>query len=350
MCSYSVCGINMPPPILTAVRKSKRLKSDADDEPESFQTTILEKLCYLEDALLETKSNLKTILIENSEIKKELSIIRSICEKQNSELNQFREVKKKDTYADRVKSNVVIVKPKDDNQTSSKTKEILKEKVNPLENQVSGIRKAAKGAVIIECTNKLQSESLMSSVAETLGESYKVELPKKRKPKFKLCGMSDNLTEEQMINYLIKQNECLNNESELKVIKTIEKVDKFKNKNFTAIVETNPESFKRIMELEKLFVNWDSCRVFDYVNIVRCFKCLGFNHYSKECTRDLACKFCAGKHESTACKSKDLKCINCLYYVENFKMQLGTNHHAFSNECKVLERKYMEEKKKVERE
>lgn len=36
--------------------------------------------------------------------------------------------------------------------------------------------------------------------------------------------------------------------------------------------------------------------------------------------------------------------------MDNFKMKLDTKHHAFSNDCKILERKYMEEKKKVERE
>lgn len=167
MCSRLVLGIIMTP----AVRKSKRLKSESGADDESFQTIILEKLNILEDASLETENNLKTILMENSEIKNELSVIRSICEKQNSELNQFREVRKKDTYAEQVKSNVVIVKPKDDNQTSSKTKEILKKKVDPIENQVSGIQKAAKGANIIECTNKQQSENLKASLAKSLGFS-----------------------------------------------------------------------------------------------------------------------------------------------------------------------------------
>lgn len=323
--------------------------SDAIND-DSFQTIILQKLNNLEDVLLETENKLKTIITENSEIKNELSLIKSICEKQNNELNQLREIKQtKSSYADQVKSNVVIVKPIDDNQSSSKTKEIFKEKVNPIENKVSGIRKAAKGSIIIECTNKQQSEKLKSSVAESLGEKYKVEIPKKRYPKFRLCGMSDKLTEEQIINYLIKQNECLKSESELKVIKTTERIDKFKNKNYQAIIETNPESFQRIMQAEKVYVNWDSCKVFEYVNIVRCFKCLGFNHFSKECTRDLACKFCAGKHESSNCTSDVHKCVNCTYYVEHLKMKLDTNHHAYSSDCKVLDRKYNEEKKKVDR-
>lgn len=139
----------------------------------SFQTTVLEKFSNLENALLETERNLKTILIENSEIRNYMIYMWKTD-------HQFREVKKKDTYSDQVKSNIVIVKPKDGNQTSSKIKEILKEEANPIENQVSGFQKAAKGAISIECTNKQQSGILLTSVAETESKSYKVELLKRR--------------------------------------------------------------------------------------------------------------------------------------------------------------------------
>lgn len=106
------------------------------------------------------------------------------------------------------------------------------------------------------------------------------------------------------------------------------------------------------MDVGKLYVNWDSCKIFEHVNLIRCFKCLGFNHFSKDCSRQTTCKFCASNHESSACSrsssSQDYKCVNCSYHVEHLKMQLDVNHHAFSSDCKVLQRKFMEERKKVE--
>lgn len=102
------------------------------------------------------------------------------------------------------------------------------------------------------------------------------------------------------------------------------------------------------MNADKVFLNWDSWRVFEHLNVVRCYKCLGFNHYSKDCTRSRAFKFCAEDHEPSACLSTNHKCVNCSYYIENLKMQLEANHHAFSADCKVLQRKYSEEKRKVD--
>lgn len=340
-------------PINTPFIRRKKCKRGNDGElieSGNMCDEFLLEIKELKAVVLSSNSDIKQILEENKLLRAEVEVLKNIVSKLNG--NATGEIvgqTRGNSYADQL-SSVVIVKPKDDSQSSSKTKEVLKEKVNPIESQVSGIRKAAKGAVIIECSNKKVSENLKTAVASSLGDSYEVKLPAKKKPKFKLCGMSEKFTEEQMINYLIKQNECLKNESELKVLKTIEKIDKFKNKNYEAIVETDTESFARIMNVDKVFINWDSCKVFEYVSLVRCFKCLGFNHFSKECTRDLACKFCGGKHDSKACNVQNYKCINCMYYVNELKMQLDINHHAFSNECKVLQRKYEEQRKKIDRE
>lgn len=102
------------------------------------------------------------------------------------------------------------------------------------------------------------------------------------------------------------------------------------------------------MEAEKLFINWDSCKVFEQINVTRCFKCLGFNHFSKDCTKDVICSICAGNHQSSVCKSDVQKCVNCNWHNEKLHMQLSTNHNAFSKDCEVLQRKYAQEKRKVQ--
>lgn len=291
-----------------------------------------------------TKEMMEKLLMENIEIKKELSVL-----KENKiDYNQASG----STYADQVKSNgsVVLITPNDNNQKSERTKEVVKERINPAENNITKMWRGSKGAIIIECKDKKSSEKLQSSAIKNLGAEYKIELPKKRKPKFKLCGMSDRLTDDQLIDLLIKQNECLKMESELKVVKTIESKDRYDNTKFKSIIETNAETYKQIMNIDKLYVNWDSCKVFEHVNITRCYKCLGFNHFSKDCKKETTCKLCAGNHMASTCStsSQNYKCVNCSYHVDHLKMQLDTNHHAFSSECKVLQRKIIKEKKKVD--
>lgn len=331
------------------IRKKRRNDGELFESGDMFDKILCE-IKELKSVVLSSNNNINLILKENKLLKAEVEILKNIVSKNVNVTGEVVSNFRGSSYADQVKTGgpVVLITPFDSNQKSDTTKEFVKEKINPVENQVSGIRNAAKGAVVVECKDKTASELLKTSAVKSLGDAYKVELPKRRKPKFKLCGMSDKLTDEQIIDFLIKQNECLKKANELKVLKTIEVKDRFKNARYQSIIEVDPESFKKIMNVEKVYVNWDSCKVFEHLNVVRCYKCLGFNHYSKECTRKRACKFCAEDHESSTCSSQIQKCINCSYYVQNLKMHLEVNHHAFSADCKVLQRKYSEEKRKVD--
>ena len=46
--------------------------------------------------------------------------------------------------------------------------------------------------------------------------------------------------------------------------------------------------------------------------VMRCFKCLRFDHPSKWCKENITCHYCAGNHLASECTSTDqLKCVNC---------------------------------------
>lgn len=80
---------------------------------------------------------------------------------------------------------MVLITPCYSNKNSDKTREVIKEKINPIENQISGIRKAAILQLwLSSAKTRLATELLKTSVAKNLGDGYKVEMPKKRKPKF----------------------------------------------------------------------------------------------------------------------------------------------------------------------
>lgn len=129
--------------------------------------------------------------------------------------------------------------------------------------------------------------------------------------------------------------------------KSIERGDSYKNITYQAIVEADSSSYKKIMDAEKLFIKWDSCRVYEQISVTRCFKCLGLTHFSKYCTNEIKCKRCAENHPSSECNSAVLKCVNCLWHNEKLKMQLDITHDAFSRDCEVLQRKHSQEKRKI---
>lgn len=121
------------------------------------------------------------------------------------------------------------------------------------------------------------------------------------------------------------------------MIKTL--VSKHTDKTYTVIIETDVETYNVIVEHEKLSIGWDRCRVFEHVYISRCFRCLGFNHSSKVCTKKQACIKCGGEHERKECTSDEVKCINCMRAVEKLELELDVSHEAYSNECTVWKRR-----------
>jgi len=103
---------------------------------------------------------------------------------------------------------------------------------------------------------------------------------------------------------LITQND-LGREGKLKIVKKYvnNKTESRKDKKGTIILETDAKTYKNIIEKGKVNLGWKRCQVFDFVSVIRCFKCWGFNHFSKDCKKEVMCKKCSGIHSSQNCSS-----------------------------------------------
>ena len=86
-----------------------------------------------------------------------------------------------------------------------------------------------------------------------------------------------------------------------------------------------------------------SCQVVDKVYVKRCNKCNGFNHYAKNCIREVCCGYCgSNSHESMNCTNEDqsqheMNCIIC-----QKKGLESKGHFVFLHKCPSL----MNEQKK----
>lgn len=70
-------------------------------------------------------------------------------------------------------------------------------------------------------------------------------------------------------------------------------------------------AYGMVMDLGKLFVNFDACSVFDATDVRVCFRCSSFNHVQSNCSLKITCPKCTGEHPLNKCTSSTLKCINC---------------------------------------
>lgn len=99
----------------------------------------------------------------------------------------------------------------------------------------------------------------------------------------------------------------------------------------------------------KLFIGYDYCDVYDSIDIRRCFKCNGFNHFSSHCSiAKHICPRCGEEHPVNDCKAQTLKCINCVkLQASNKDSSLDTNHAAWDNRCPIYSQKLTEFKTKM---
>lgn len=246
----------------------------------------------------------------------------------NSSIEGYRSV-----IATNKSEQFVVVKPKK-NQNSDTTRAELARKI-PNPESVSAVHKIPKGGLVINCKNIEESKKLQKEASTKLGEDYTVIIPELKNPKMKILDMCENLSEDDIIKYIKKQNTYLSDG----YIKVLDIYENNLNKQFNAIIEVDTTTFQKINEQKKIIIGWNVCRVYEYIHIKRCYKCCGFNHKSSVCKNKQACLKCGGEHIKKNCTSMESECVNCKSINEKLNLKFDTNHPAYSRECPVYKRK-----------
>lgn len=255
------------------------------------------------------------------------------------------------------KENIMIIKPMIE-QESEITKKVIKEKVD-IKNMSMGItklRKGREGKVIMGYeTGEEVKIKLKDTVQSKLGENYNVIDSVQSKPKIKVININEDemvMKEEELIHTIKKQNSI--EEAQISIIKKIwrnrnkDGLSRSKEVDGGAIIlEVDEGTHSVMLKKEKLNIGWRKCRVFNHLNIKRCFKCWGFYHIAKYCKRDETCHKCAGKHKSAECSETSAKCVNCMFKIQTYNIKINDDHDALSPECPTYRRAVEEEKKRA---
>lgn len=235
---------------------------------------------------------------------------------------------------------ILILKPVNEKQTNSVTRKDLVSNIDPskLAVGVENVRNISKGAVLIKCADTHSRNTIKSKVEEVLNDKYQIENGVKRNPRVIIVGVEEdiiNLEEENMKRALLEQNDLRNMANDIKIIAKFMTKNK---KSGSIIIETEPTHFNTLLKMDKINLGWRKCKLYEYFNVRRCFKCLAYGHKAAECTQDVSCSKCAGNHNSNECNTESVMCINCVRASKKYKIKIDTEHNAFDKNCTCYKR------------
>lgn len=262
---------------------------------------------------------------------------------------------------DNAKESIIIVKPIRE-QESEVTKQVVKEKVD-IRNMAVGItklRKGGKGSIILGCESEREIVKLKDTMSEKLGKDFEVMEPRKMKPKIKVINIGEDemkLKDEGLIDMIVKQN-GLNEKDEGFYIRVIKRINKIRreenarnrrgyNNDGAVILEVDETTQELMLRREKINIGWRRCIVLKFYSVKRCFKCWGYYHLARDCTRQTTCHICAGSHKADECRETKKRCVNCMHKIKMFNVKISDDHDALSVECPTYIRALEEEKKRT---
>lgn len=227
-----------------------------------------------------------------------------------------------------------VVQPKETGQTVSDTKSKLFEKVNPVQSRLplAGVRGAGGGGVVVSCENVEDCSKLMDLATNKMSKDYDIKRLTPLNPRVKVVGFSEEFDADSLVSYLESQNRSIfANVSSCKVVSI--KCLRKDAKRFQAVLQVDQGTYDRLLESGQVIIGYDMCRVYDAIELLRCFKCCGFHHTAAKCSKpDHICPRCAEKHKLSECSSDALKCVNCALSNAGHGTGLSVDHAAWDGQ------------------
>lgn len=230
----------------------------------------------------------------------------------------------------KAKKPPLIIKPKNSSQNSVKTKLDVTQRVDPSQIEIAGVRNTAHGGIQIECENDESMRKLHEAAKNVLGDQYEIQIPELKKPKIVIVGIYDKyLTDTDMFVNKLKDM------SNTREIKFVRKYKPPRKEHFNVLLEVSTEAFNYFINQRKLRLGWDCFPMYEFVSVLRCFKCWRYGHMANQCKQDqVTCPLCSGGHTADQCTSKNKCCSNCKYVSNVLKIKnVDINHTVFDRHC-----------------
>lgn len=209
----------------------------------------------------------------------------------------------------------------------TKIQEVLKPRDDGL--QVTAFRNVGRSGVLIATRTAAEARKILDH-AGLAAKGLRVEAGRRERPRLRIYDVPEVLDAGGVARCLHMQNLDHLSQEDFAAQVIVAKVSKSQLRPGTNVVllEVSHAVRKALLEQERVFMDYSSCRVLDHLPVTRCFRCQAYGHPAKFCKLPQACSQCAGTHDVGVCPNKDItRCVNC------FRQKKESGHTASSTQC-----------------
>ena len=233
------------------------------------------------------------------------------------------------------KAPPIIIEPKDNVKSTEIVRDIKSlVDVSNLKIAINSIKTGTDGKIRLKCCDEKENVIIKTELDKILTNKCNIDILKLKKPRLKIVGVEDDFTIEEAQLALINQNLLNCTDNDFKVLH----IHHLKNKNTKTIyIETNAKIFHKIIANKFIHIGWQRCRLYEDLNLNRCFNCNAYGHNAKKCKNKTSCAHCAGDHNTNSCPDKKIKkCVNCTHSNTKYKLSYNLDHHAYDeSQCQT---------------
>ena len=162
-----------------------------------------------------------------------------------------------------------------------------------------------------------------------MGDDLEINIHTLRKPRLIILNIPEDISTTNIEDRILMLNPDLN-------LRKGEIVAKFSyvKMNRNLVVELGADTRKILLQ-RKINIEWQICRIEDYLVANRCFKCSRFNHTHRNCREEVTCPLCTGPH-TKECKADSVvhKYINCVTFNKhNQNKNVSVDHSFLDKKC-----------------
>lgn len=325
--------------------KKRRLEGDLVSGAEQQDSLMLKKIKTTEQIsnVIELNSSLEELNVDENQIdaQEKDGLCSKIQKIEDNIVSQSSSERQKEYNRDVGEVNVNSLQEVVAIQTQRKNNQEKKEFKNS-RNKSNQQNKVAPKMQILENVSVSKFDAALNILifkynkGVVVSNEYLEQQTKAVKHKVKMIGMTVKHERESLERTIKAQNRVLQN-ADITVL-NIEQSKKG-NAEYFATMEMDNESFQKVIRLRRINVGWERCLIFKSIDLVRCFKCCGYNHLSFRCFHSQTCSKCAGDHRFKDCTVNEVRCVNCKKANERLQLGLDINHSAWSKSCGVYQQK-----------